>query len=185
MDDVTENIREALASLDTLDDDLWTADGAPKVEAVSKAADMDLKRADLINAAPKFSRSNADLSTGEDEPESEPEPEVNTQGYNHPEIVSAQEAYDEAVSEKAVAIAKEKRLSEKLAEVTDRLMRVPQDKLKNQRSIMSVIESSTKARAARVAQFNANRALVTDAIPRSALDQAKQTKKSVRPLMNK
>lgn len=67
------NIKEALAQLDTLDDDQWTADGAPKTDAVSTLVGEKVSRSDITEAAPKFSRSNNDLeesATGDD-PEAE------------------------------------------------------------------------------------------------------------------
>ena len=55
------DIKEALAQLDTLDDDQWTTDGAPKTETVSEIMGSKVSRADITAAAPKFSRSNGDL----------------------------------------------------------------------------------------------------------------------------
>lgn len=73
------DIKEALAQLDTLDDDQWTADGAPKTEAVSEIVGSKVSRADITAAAPKFSRSNGDLE--------DPEPEVETK---QPEVAEAE-----------------------------------------------------------------------------------------------
>lgn len=74
------DIKEALAQLDTLDDDLWTQDGAPKTDAVSEIMGTKVSRADILTAAPKFTRENTDLSEIEDQPiePTEPEPEVET-----------------------------------------------------------------------------------------------------------
>jgi hypothetical protein len=58
------DIKEALASLDTQDDALWTADGAPKVDVVAKlVGNADLKRKDITDAAPNFSRTNPDTES--------------------------------------------------------------------------------------------------------------------------
>lgn len=55
------DIREALSQLDSLDDDQWTTDGAPRTEVVSELVGRKVTRAEIINAAPKFSRSNMEL----------------------------------------------------------------------------------------------------------------------------
>lgn len=52
------DIREALSQLDTLDDDQWTTEGAPKIEAVKELLGSPVTRQDIINAAPHFSREN-------------------------------------------------------------------------------------------------------------------------------
>lgn len=54
-----EQIVAALAQLDPLDDDQWTTDGAPRVDAVEKILNKDIKRQDIIDAAPHFSRETA------------------------------------------------------------------------------------------------------------------------------
>jgi hypothetical protein len=54
-----EKILAALAQLDPLDDDQWTADGAPKVEVVTSLAGETVKRQDIVNAAPDFNREKA------------------------------------------------------------------------------------------------------------------------------
>lgn len=55
------NIKEALGQLDALDDDQWTQDGAPKTDVVSELVGKKVSRAEIIEAAPKFSRENQDL----------------------------------------------------------------------------------------------------------------------------
>ena len=74
------NIKEALAQLDALDDEQWTEDGAPKTDVVSKLVGKKVSRAEIIDAAPKFSRKNQDLTIEEEtkEPEQAPivEPET-------------------------------------------------------------------------------------------------------------
>jgi len=63
------DIKEALAQLDTMDDDKWTEDGAPLVDAVSEIMGGKVTRKEITDAAPKFSRSNADLTPVEPEQE--------------------------------------------------------------------------------------------------------------------
>jgi hypothetical protein len=70
------NIKEALASLDALDDEQWTQDGAPKTDVVSELVGHKVSRAEIIEAAPKFSRENMVV---EDEKEPEVETETETE----------------------------------------------------------------------------------------------------------
>ncbi len=186
MDDMKDKIRDALMMMDSMDDEQWTTDGAPKVDKVAELGEIEnLKRADIIDAAPKFSRENFDISEAEPE-EEQPEVEAeeeNTEGYNHPEIVAAQEAYDKSVADLAKAKEAEAEAGRVLNEVTNRLMKQTYDRQANQRHIMDAINASNASRAARVADFNANKALLTGKPPRSPLDEAKATEKKVRPKM--
>lgn len=51
------DIQKALAQLDPANDDHWTSDGAPRVDVVSEiTGDKSLKRKDITDAAPKFTR---------------------------------------------------------------------------------------------------------------------------------
>lgn len=52
------NIVEALAQMDVLDDEQWTQEGSPKTEVVSDLVGSKVSRADITNAAPKFTRQN-------------------------------------------------------------------------------------------------------------------------------
>jgi len=70
------DIKEALASLDALDDEQWTQDGAPKTDVVSELVGHKVSRAEIIDAAPKFSRENMVV---EDDDEKEPEVETETE----------------------------------------------------------------------------------------------------------
>ena len=70
------DIKEALASLDALDDEQWTQDGAPKTDVVSELVGHKVSRAEIIEAAPKFSRENMVV---EDDDEKEPEVETETE----------------------------------------------------------------------------------------------------------
>jgi len=56
-----EQIIEALSLLDPKDDASWTEDGAPKIEAVSAILMEPITRAEIVNAAPSFSRVTLDL----------------------------------------------------------------------------------------------------------------------------
>lgn len=183
MDDMKDKIREALMLMDSMDDEQWTVDGAPKVDTVADLGEIEnLKRADIIDAAPKFSRENFDVSETESEEEPEAE-EENTEGYNHPEIVAAQEAYDQSVVDLAKAKEAEAEAGRVLNETTNRLMKQTYDRQANQRHIMDAINASNASRAARVAEFNAHKAVLTGKPPKSPLDEAKANEKKVRPKM--
>jgi len=183
--DITENITEALSQMDPLDDDQWTSDGAPRVEVVAELSEIEgLKRADIINAAPQFSRENQEFGPAEPPEQEVVEVEVNTQGYNHPEIVAAQEAYDKATQIAAKAKAEEIEAGEHLDATMNRLMRVKEDKTANQLGIMAVIKSSTESRAQRMAEFNANRQLILGAgAAKSPLDEGLAKQKKARDKM--
>jgi hypothetical protein len=185
MDNLTDKIVEALGLMDALDDDQWTSDGAPKVDAVSALSGLEnLKRADIINVAPKFSRENPDVSAKEEETVIEETPSAtNSLGWKHPEILEAQAAFDEIVKAEAEVKAEKTRLGEVLTEVTNRLMLQKNDKRANQIEIMRTIKASNDARAGRVSQFQKNRALLTNEPPSSPIDQAQKKTKKTRPLM--
>lgn len=55
------DIREALATLDTLDDEVWTSEGLPKIEAVKELLGRPVTRQEIVDAAPKFTRQNPEL----------------------------------------------------------------------------------------------------------------------------
>jgi hypothetical protein len=63
------DIKEALMSLDQMDDEQWTKDGSPKLEVVSNLVGKQVSRAEVVDAAPKFSRENMDTSKEEKKPE--------------------------------------------------------------------------------------------------------------------
>ena len=67
------DIREALATLDTLDDEAWTSDGLPKIEAVKELLGRPVTRQEIVDAAPKFTRQNPELDS---EPEEQPQSTV-------------------------------------------------------------------------------------------------------------
>lgn len=73
------DIKEALSQLDGLDDAQWTQDGAPKTEVVSELVGRKVSRAEIVEAAPKFSRENMEIEL---EPAKEPEPEPAVEDKN-------------------------------------------------------------------------------------------------------
>lgn len=66
------DIREALSQLDTLNDEHWTGEGAPKIDAVKELLGRPVTRQEIINAAPHFSRENPIVEIVEEE-KSDPE----------------------------------------------------------------------------------------------------------------
>lgn len=77
------NIIEALKELDVLNDDHWTADGAPRIDAVGNLlGDFKVARKDIIEAAPKFDRTHP----FKDGQEQEAEIEGDGSGESLPEI---------------------------------------------------------------------------------------------------
>lgn len=78
-------IKEALEQMDVLDDSQWTQEGAPRVEIVEEMIGAKTTRSEIIAAAPKFSRTNRDLTEGTpDDDEKEPIQEQETQDPSAP-----------------------------------------------------------------------------------------------------
>lgn len=107
-----EQILEALAQLDPLDDDQWTADGAPRVDIVEKIVGEDIKRQDIVDADPEFNREKAskaddDETDNEDEEtttddtetssENDDEGDTDAEGQGLPEGEGRQEEVSESV----------------------------------------------------------------------------------------
>ena len=57
-----QQIAEALAKLDPDDDQHWTTDGAPRIDAVGEILGAKVTRDQVVAAAPRFSRTNPDLT---------------------------------------------------------------------------------------------------------------------------
>lgn len=68
------NIVSALAQLDELNDDHWTADGAPVVQAVGAFLGRSVSRQEITAAAPHFSRKNTELPATTEEIKVDPAP---------------------------------------------------------------------------------------------------------------
>jgi hypothetical protein len=67
------DIKEALEQLDPLNDDHWTSNGDPRLEAVSSLLGVKVTRQNVTDAAPKFTRENPELSAEDESEETEPE----------------------------------------------------------------------------------------------------------------
>lgn len=69
------NINEALSELDKTNDDHWTKDGAPRLDVVSELVGKEVKRKDVVDADPEYTReSRPDAPADKDESVPEPEP---------------------------------------------------------------------------------------------------------------
>lgn len=172
------DIKEALGQLDTLNDEQWTGDGAPRVDAVEALLGEDVTRAQIIEVAPEFSRENPllpdDEETSNDEETSEEQSEVADtaaiEEYLEGEPLSEQEfaqflktvpansldvleaALVEQMSEAEAAISRadeiKNRVKRSLAFTRSRIKREVPD-VSNQDAIRSFIASQAAARGAK------------------------------------
>lgn len=147
------DIKEALSQMDPLDDDQWTQDGAPKVETVASLMnDFSVKRQDIVNAAPAFSRSNpvveieppSDEETSDDETneetseneETSDEEKSDAEGeegetQTSPEAEGEVNADDEVVSVDADEVPEEMLTTGNVNEFIAWLKKQPKDKLEH------------------------------------------------------
>jgi len=58
---MSNNIPEALAQLDTTNDEQWTSEGLPRLDVMSKLVGNPVSRADVTSAAKGFTRTNSKL----------------------------------------------------------------------------------------------------------------------------
>ncbi len=73
------NIKEALANMDALDDDQWTADGMPKLSSISESVGSQISRQEVVDSAPEFSRGNMIIPEDADQkqdPDEKVDPEL-------------------------------------------------------------------------------------------------------------
>lgn len=197
-----KEIRAALNKLDTMEDDHWTTDGQPKLEAL----DVKATRQEVIDAASQFSRSNPILD--EETPESNPpEPESASEELSSSAMASLKELeereepmtphefvrwlqnvskYDlEALqgylhaqkqqADEAQSRAEEYglRLKQNMALVVNRMKReLPEQS--NQDAIRAYMESQQQLRAEKLARTNTilQNIDVKDLDPRAAIDRA-------------
>ena len=181
---MTKEIIEALREFDPLDDDQWTTDGAPKMEAVHLlTGDDTITRKDVVEAAPKFNR---ETPIEEEEEEEDDAEEEDSEVREDPEVEDLQEKYDELTE----TMAEETRLSDlhkkraEEARVSAKMImnriRALEPSMTNDQSIRAYIDSQNAARMERAK----GRAVVLrhlkveDIDPRSALDRAMARKNS-------
>lgn len=116
-----EEILEAVRGLDPQDDEHWTADGLPRLDAVENLLGSDVSRKAVTNAAPEFTRAVASELVGAPEDGEPPvdEPPVET---DEEEAAGAEdETASEGESTKTEAVQQSPELAQKIgtASVTD------------------------------------------------------------------
>lgn len=89
------DIKSALLSLDKSDDSLWTADGAPRIDVVSALVGTAVKRPDIINAFPGFSRTSENETNGTAAAETETAPDAGSDDQTGDATAEAENAPDE------------------------------------------------------------------------------------------
>ena len=172
------NIKEALMQMDALDDDQWTTDGAPKLDALAELVGKKVKRQEVVDAAPEFTRENMVVPTDvepEEETEEkapdlpsnlavikkyvdgEPMTERDFIGFlgtvNAVDLPSLEQILIEQMDQaaKTVSIAEDLRNRTKLslAYTRNRIKREIPD-MSNQQAIQSFIKSQAKSRAEKI-----------------------------------
>lgn len=83
---MTKTIQEALAQLDTLNDEQWTSEGMPKVDVISTLVGETVTRQQIIDAAPKFSRQNTEIDA-EDAGDEDEDDEID-ETVTDPDLIS-------------------------------------------------------------------------------------------------
>jgi len=133
-----DKIIAALAQLDALDDDQWTADGAPRMEVVQKLIGDEPKvtRQNVTDAAPKFTRENFQLEEKTEVAKADPE--------FHDE---QEKVFDEAQYSTYIATAKpedlesiEEDIRAELAEV-DKFLKDGKDRRDKVMRLLSVVKT--------------------------------------------
>lgn len=98
------DIKDALMNMDALDDDQWTGDGAPKLGVLSEAVGEKVKRSDVMEIAPEFSRENMVIPTEDDtsdEDEAKAAAEAEAKATADAEAAAEDKAAAEAIAAKA------------------------------------------------------------------------------------
>lgn len=160
------NISEALAELDGMDDDQWTADGAPKIDAVSGLVGDKVSRQDIIDAAPEFSRENMVLPQDEKnslKTVSSEEPVASDKDILLKERAELEASVSEMKDNLKQAKIQMDKWNARLGKIYDELIIIDPPLTPNQR-IRNFIDSSNAARAKR----HANHTNVLASLPKSA-----------------
>ena len=85
------DIRGALSKLDPTNDDQWTNDGLPRVDALQAMGLKDVTRGQITAASPNFTRFNRNLEDQEDLPEGQFSPEVVEPTAGMPDVEAPRE----------------------------------------------------------------------------------------------
>lgn len=147
-------IREALAKLDAKNDDHWTENGMPRIDALSI---KDLKRAQVTEAAPLFNRANPTLEAAPVAPPVVQEVRQDEVTFTHAELDELTKVVADAKAEVAAAEATAKAANEKvrIAQARQDHLILQLDKLRpshaheNIMGIRAVLDQSTRSREER------------------------------------
>lgn len=196
------DIKEALMQMDALDDDQWTGDGAPKLDVLSEAVGEKVKRQDVIDVAPEFSRENmvvpddeteiseeleaeasaeADMSKIEAYVEGEPMPEKEMVPFIYDLDAGSLSAFETVLTEQMMAAEEaiqkatdlKLRLKLALAHTRNRIKHEVPD-MDNQQAIRAFINSQTASRTERILKTREilKGVDITKLDPRAAIDRA-------------
>ena len=142
-----EKIQEVLSSMDTLDEEQWTADGSPKVDYVRReAGDDSISRHNIFEAAPSFSRENPVITpvgketeeTEETEETDAPEEPSVPEEPEEPEEPEVQEDDSDDKDEEVDTYMSRAEFVRHLAEVPKEDLQALEDTLKERRNEISL-----------------------------------------------
>jgi hypothetical protein len=155
------DILDALKQLDPKDDSQWTAEGAPKVAVVAQLiGDDTLKRKQIVEAAPDFTRESLLEASGDGDAEVEEETETEAEVQEVEEVDGLQGHYQQLLIDIA-QLNDEIRKSEQELTKMRRLQSAMEERLNiqsgysakdDQKARMEYIASQAKMRAAKVEQ---------------------------------
>lgn len=147
------DIKSALLSLDKSNAEHWTADGSPRIDVVAALVGVAVKRQEIIDAFPGFTRTSQDEETPESPAEITLE-EIITMPVR--ELMADPEFLTEAIriadldaADKAHIMAGAKQESEKAARLASRLREVQMSATKDENPHLEYIRSSNAERARR------------------------------------
>jgi len=93
---MSQNLIEALGSLDTTNDEHWTQDGLPRLDVLkAKLNGESVTRADIFNVCKSFNRNNPEIVT--EEAEADEDTTVEATSWNQPQTGEATGEVNEAV----------------------------------------------------------------------------------------
>lgn len=180
-----DKILEVLSQMDPFDDSQWTSDGAPLVDYVNSVMDETVTRQMIVDAAPKFSKSNPTLEEKivVDFPEEQNEFQLWLSSASNGTLEQVEQDLNSQLGSIASEIEKLKNISiqTKLKIGMVRLkIRSLNPNNSDRDAIRSFIESQNQARADRVERKNKilQNISLKDIDPRSTLDIAMARKTS-------
>ena len=193
---MTEQIIEALNQLDPLNDEHWTADGAPKMDIVNDLIESEdvVTRQDVVDAAPSFTKDNMVIEGTPEDKEEMVDIEFDSSMSNsqvdqwvaslNPDELCATV---EALAEERNSVTREIENLKQSSSIAKRAINLAKVRIKllipgtsDAESIKKFIESQTRARADRVKRRDALLGgldiKMSDLDPRSPIDSAMSRK---------